>query len=579
MSHHRATMAYRRAVYILGSMLSVAVIGSGCPGSQTATCGGEPQTFQGGAAVTLDGSTSFDPEGRQLRFRWTQIEGAPVDLANADQAVAGFIAPNLDDTLSFQLTATDSLGFAATCEVTILVRRVCDLLASAGDDRSVNIQGSVELQGSATCGFPSYTFAWQQISGPEQVLADAQSATATVTGVVPGTSVFRLTVTDSVGSTATDEVSVEVICNVPTTITQQPTDQTVCLAEVATFTVEATGLGDVSFQWRRGTVNLVDAGRISGTTTSTLTIDAVEESDEAQNYNVVVTALCGSVTSNQVSLVLLETTQITEQPADQTVCIDDTTSFTVTATGAGDLTYQWRKGTTNITDGGHYSGATTPTLTVTGTDETDVAPNYNVVVTGQCGSVTSTNASLALLDETLITEPPSDQTVCADDTATFTVLATGTGDLTYQWRKGTTNITNGGHYSGATTPTLTVTGADETDVATNYNVVVTGQCGSVTSTNAALALLEETTITQQPTDQNPSGGEASFTVVATGAGTLTYQWQFEGIDLVESPRFLNVTTPTLTVTGFDSDVTGDYRVIVTGQCGSVTSDAASLSDP
>ena len=65
-------------------------------------------------------------------------------------------------------------------------------------------------------------------------------------------------------------------------------------------------------------------------------------------------------------------------------------------------------------------------------------------------------------------------------TTNFSVAATGDGTLTYQWQKNQTNLNNGGHYSGCTTATLTISGADTNDAA-NYGCVVTGGCGAATS--------------------------------------------------------------------------------------------------
>ena len=61
------------------------------------------------------------------------------------------------------------------------------------------------------------------------------------------------------------------------------------------------------------------------------------------------------------------------------------------------------------------------------------------------------------------------QTVCAGNNATFSVIASGS-NLTYQWRKGTVNI------AGETNATLTLNSVTALDVATNYNVVVSGTC-------------------------------------------------------------------------------------------------------
>jgi hypothetical protein len=84
-----------------------------------------------------------------------------------------------------------------------------------------------------------------------------------------------------------------------------------------------------------------------------------------------------------------------QQPATQSVCSGATVDFAITATGEGTLTYQWQKDGENLSDGGHYSGCTTTTLTVTGADSNDEA-NYGCVVTGDCGVAISDQAALSL---------------------------------------------------------------------------------------------------------------------------------------------------------------------------------------
>lgn len=90
------------------------------------------------------------------------------------------------------------------------------------------------------------------------------------------------------------------------------------------------------------------------------------------------------------------TANIATQPTDQTACVGDLVSFNVVSTGPG-LTYQWRKGTVALVNGGNISGATYPLLTINPMAIGDVASNYNVVVSGDCSAaVTSTNVSLTL---------------------------------------------------------------------------------------------------------------------------------------------------------------------------------------
>ena len=177
---------------------------------------------------------------------------------------------------------------------------------------------------------------------------------------------------------------------------------------------------------------------------------------------------------------------ITQQPTSQSVCPGSAAAFTVGATGTGTLTYQWQKNSVNVTNGGHYSGCTTTTLTVSNCDANDAA-NYRCIVTNTNGSTPSNQATLTVKAATTITQSPSNLAVITGLTAQFSIAATGAGTLTYQWQKNSANVTNGGHYSGCTTATLTISSASDADEG-NYRCVVTADCGSVTSNEAALVV-------------------------------------------------------------------------------------------
>ncbi|MDD4150325.1 MAG: ice-binding family protein, partial [Bacteroidales bacterium] len=330
-------------------------------------------------------------------------------------------------------------------------------------------------------------------------------------------------------------------------ITVQPTDKLSCVGSPVSFTVTATGT-DLTYQWRIGLVDLVDAGTISGATTNTLTIDPVSLTDIALDYNVVVSGTClPDAISNNVSLDLGEAPITTVQPTDQSACVGSPVSFTVTATGT-DLTYQWRIGLVDLVDGGTISGATTNTLTIDPASLTDIANNYNVVVSGLClPDAISNDVSLDLGEAPIITVQPTDQSACVGSPVSFNVTATGT-DLTYQWRLGLVDLVDGGTISGATTNTLTIDPVSLTDIANNYNVVVSGTClPDAISNDVALDLGEAPMITVQPTDKlSCVGSPVSFTVTATGTD-LTYQWRIGLVDLVDGGTISGATTNTLTI--------------------------------
>jgi hypothetical protein len=350
-------------------------------------------------------------------------------------------------------------------------------------------------------------------------------------------------------------------------IVTQPSNQTVCLGGMASFTVEATGVG-LTYQWRKGTEILNDAGAISGATSATLTIDPVTAEDVADDYNVIVTGTFPpAVTSTNAYLAVNVAPEITEQPANQTSCSGSLVMYSVVATGTN-LTYQWRIGDVDLVNADNISGVTTSTLTIDPISMDDAASNYNVVVSGACApAVTSNNAYLVVNVAPEITEQPANQTECSGSLVTYTVVATGT-DLTYQWRIGDVELADADNISGVTTSTLTIDPISVDDVAANYNVVVSGACApAVTSNNAYLVVNAAPEITEQPANQTENEGEiASFTVVATGTD-LTYQWRKGTEELADGGNISGATSETLTLNPVTiADAALNYNVVITGIC-------------
>ncbi|MEO6996241.1 MAG: immunoglobulin domain-containing protein, partial [Lacunisphaera sp.] len=108
--------------------------------------------------------------------------------------------------------------------------------------------------------------------------------------------------------------------------------------------------------------------------------------------------------------------------------------------------------------------------------------------------------------------------------ATFTVGASGSGPLFYQWRNNGTNI------PGATSVTFTIAKIAPADVG-NYDVIVSNHIGSVTSAVATLTVNPVPAITSlSATRQMKTPGQSlNLSVTATGTGTLGYQWIHNGL--------------------------------------------------
>jgi hypothetical protein len=165
-----------------------------------------------------------------------------------------------------------------------------------------------------------------------------------------------------------------------------------------------------------------------------------------------------------------------------------------------------------------------------------------------------------------ILSQPESLTVNAGNSAAFTVNASGTAPLAYQWFFGSNSI------SGATSNVLVLSGVQPAN-AGSYSVVVSNAYGTATSSNAVLTVLTyPPTITLQPKSATIYEGQAaSFTVSASGTAPLKYQWCFNGSPLAGK------TTTALALTGVQTNQAGNYWAVVTNAYGSATSSTALLT--
>ncbi len=339
-------------------------------------------------------------------------------------------------------------------------------------------------------------------------------------------------------------------CTTPS-FASQPSNIDECAGNNASFSVSVTATPPITYQWQQ------DGSNITGATNSTYSITGVASGD-AGTYTCIVTDSCGTqITSNGGILTVSTTPAISTQPSSATDCEGSNVTFDVAATGSN-LTYQWQL------DGNNISGATNSTYTISGIAAGD-AGNYTCVVTNVCGTVTSNPASLTVNQAPAITTQPSGITECAGNNVSFSVTATGTGTLTYQWQHDGTNI------SGATGSTYDITGVAVGD-AGSYTCVVTNACGTITSNTATLTVNQGPAISTQPSDIAAcETNDVTFIINASGVAPLTYQWVHDGVNIS------GATNSTLTVTGISSGDAGNYLCVVTDACGTVSSNTATLS--
>jgi len=157
----------------------------------------------------------------------------------------------------------------------------------------------------------------------------------------------------------------------------------------------------------------------------------------------------------------------------------------------------------------------------------------------------------------LVTTNPANQTVQAGQTATFTVVATGTAPLAYQWRRAGTAI------SGATSASYTTPATVAGDSGSTFDVTVTNSVGTVTSSAATLTVTVPAvlTITVQPANATvAAGSQSTFTADATcTGGTLTWQWQRSADGGTTWSDIAAATTASYVITTLAGDNAAQFR--------------------
>ncbi|MFN0156887.1 MAG: FG-GAP-like repeat-containing protein [Bacteroidota bacterium] len=172
-----------------------------------------------------------------------------------------------------------------------------------------------------------------------------------------------------------------------------------------------------------------------------------------------------------------DSVRIVSQPVSQAVVVGEQATFSVTASGTPPLVYQWQKNGIDI------AGATASSYATGSVTVADSGSTFVCIVTNAYNSRTSNVAMLTVYSPPTVSVDPENQTVNAGGIATFTVAATGTGQLSYQWQK------NGDNILGATTNSYSTPQTLSSDDGSTYRCIVTNPYGVDTSNAATLKVL------------------------------------------------------------------------------------------
>ncbi|KZY36978.1 hypothetical protein A3740_09090 [Oleiphilus sp. HI0068] len=342
----------------------------------------------------------------------------------------------------------------------------------------------------------------------------------------------------------------------------QTQPQSIHTSESQSFSlfVLASGAGSLSYQWQK------DGENIPGATASSYNKTSAQLSDSGL-YSVTISNSEETIHSLEALVSVEENVlpvSISQQPSASIVTEGETISLSVLATGGDPISYQWQK------NGSLIPGATHSTLTISPSSISDTG-SYRVSISNNVSQVYSNFVSVTVNEQLAapsINSHPVSLTVSEGSSASFSVNAGGGGFLTYQWRHNGTDI------SGAYSNTLSLNSVELSD-AGSYDVTVSNTQGSATSFSANLSVLSisvPVSITQQPYSQEINAGESvDLTVRTSGDGPFSYQWLFNGEELV------GANSQDLSISNAGIEDTGLYSVVVSNASSEAYSQEALVS--
>jgi C1A family cysteine protease len=380
-------------------------------------------------------------------------------------------------------------------------------------------------------------------------------------------------------STAT--LSINTPCTAVSMATQ-PQNQTQTVGSTATFSVSVNGSAPFLYFWYK------NGAQISGANSSSYTTPSLTTADNGNTYYCIITN-CSStnqVISSTATLSIntpCTAVSIVTQPQDRIANVGSTATFSISVNGTAPFLYFWYKNDVQI-PGASNSSYTTATLTIS-----DNGNVYKCIIIN-CNNLSQAISNIATLTVNSDCIPvtavsyPTNQTVSAPASTTFSVVVTGTTP-TYQWQYSTNaggtwnNVPNSSPYSGVTTNNLSINPTSASMSGYQYRCMIGGTCSTTWYTNWVTLTVNSdcipVSIVMHPLNQTITPGTAvTFNVSASGTTPILYSWFKNGVQ-IPSANSSSYTTPALTV---NDD--GDYYYCTLTNCNnskSVSSNYAYLT--
>ncbi|WKZ60982.1 MAG: PKD domain-containing protein [Cyclobacteriaceae bacterium] len=552
----------------------------------TANAGADQSITLPTNSIVINGSGS-DSDGSIVSYAWIKQSGPAATIAN--ETTANLTASNLvEGSYVFRLTVTDNQGATGTDQMNLTVLPAAtnqSPVVNAGADVNLTLpNNSTTLQATASDPDGSIaSYEWQKLSGPSFSGTGNTTANFLINDLQEGTYVFRITVTDNLGATASDDISVVIFAANQPPVVNAPADQVITLP---TSTVNLTAVASDA----DGTVNsylwIYVSGpaspTLSGATTTSLTASNLIQG--TYTFRITVTDNDGATAFDEVDVVVQAATNqspVANAGPNKSITLPtNSTNFTGSGTDPDGtiVSYAW----VQISGlAATLSNANTPTLTVQVSSEGTYI--FRLTVTDNNGATGSSNVTLTV--NPAATNQPPVPNAGTNQTLTLPVNSTnlvGSGSdpdgtiASYLWTKmsgPTATITNGSF------PTASVSNLVEGVYV--FRLTVTDNLG--------LTAFAETTITVLPAavNQPPQAFAGADQIITLPTNSITIFGSGSDADgIVTSYQWLKLSGPTATLTNettatlsLSDLIEGAYvfRLTVTDDLGATNNDDVTVT--
>jgi PKD repeat protein len=566
-----------------------------------------------------------DADGDALTYAWTFGDGQSGSGAMPTHVY------NVAGTYTATVTVSDGKGGTASGSVTVTVNPPANqaptvaTAAKATPSPATGTTTALSVLGADDGGEANLTYTWATTGTPPAAVAFSPNGTnaaknSTATFTKAGSYSFQVTIKDAGNLTVTSSVNVTVNQTL-TTISVAPTSASVNTGATQQFTATAKDqfganlTTQPTFSWTAsggGTISSAGLFTAGSTAGGPYTVTA-SSGGKSGTASVTVTAVATAPT-------------ITTQPANQTVTVGQTASFSVVVSGTAPLSYQWYKNNTAIGD------ATAASYTTSATTTGDHGAKFKVTVSNSAGNLTSNEATLTVNPATAAGRI----LIACDNGYELYVNGAyvGSGTNWMQMQTYALNFVVGGNVVAvkgldaggvaallaevqcgtmrlgtSTTWKVSLTGASGWETAgfddsawvaaKDYGAYGVGPWGTrvggcpadtaarwiwTNNNNANDVIFARfsfdlsgtvtvPTITTQPVNVTVTVGQtATFSAAASGTAPLSYQW-FKNNTVIDGATAASYTTPATTLADNDAK----FKVVATNSAGNATSVEATLT--